>query len=93
MTIEVVAYFALIALWSAVLSYLILFRGASKSAHQQGGHGTSEGHGGSGAHASSSSHGVPDTSTRRFSPHEGFRSLAKGAELTVEDIVKALSRD
>lgn len=83
MTLGAVIYFLLLALWSGVVAYLVLFKVLYPSA----------------PHHSTKTHtkSHPPTPTqkpqprRTFSTYDGFRSFAKGDELTVEDIVKALS--
>jgi hypothetical protein len=87
-------YFLVIALWSAVVAYVVIFgndRGGGGEAHDAHAH----------APASAShgvSHAAPVEPTRAkpfrgFSPYEGFKSYAQGETVTVEDIVKGLARE
>lgn len=89
MTFDALIYFALLALWSAVIAYLLLFRVLPLMIQKN--HATP-------AHRAPAAHHpaphAPKTHVRRtYSSHDGFRSLAHGAELTVEDIVKGLSKE
>lgn len=85
-------YFLVIALWSAVVAYVVIFGNDSGGGHD--------------AHAPASpvasshgpSHHTPVEPTRAkpfrgFSPYEGFKSYAQGETVTVEDIVKGLARE
>lgn len=82
-------YYGIIALWSAGIAYYALFvaipyltgKKQKKSEHHH-------------ASAHVQHHAPHGTASRtRFSAHEGFKSFAQNAELTVEDIVKGLSRE
>lgn len=85
-------YFFAIALWSAVVAYVVIFGNDSSSGHDTGVHTAPSPvtHG--------SSHHAPVEPTRAkpfrgFSPYEGFKSYAQGETVTVEDIVKGLARE
>lgn len=86
MSVEAVLYFLALAVWSGVIAYLLLFkvllRDKAKPVAQA-----------PVAHAPAPRPHVPSAehAPRSYSSHDGFRSLAKGAELTVDDIVKGLS--
>lgn len=95
MTFGALLYFATLAVWSAVISYLLLFTvlpslpflgGKGKKKHVT--------HHAPVHHAPVHHAPTHHTSHRtRFSAHEGFKSFAEGVELTVEDIVKGMSRE
>ena len=86
MSVDAILYFLVLALWSGVISYLLLFKVLPRITEKQP--------------AAHIEHHAPAPKThaptvraprKHYSSHEGFRSLAKGEELTVEDIVKGLS--
>lgn len=82
MTLPIIAFYIVVLLWSFYATYWIVFRiFGSKSTH----HG---GHSGAVVTKHSADHARP-----QHSSHDGFRAYARGGELTVDDIVKALSRD
>lgn len=82
MILEVVAFTLLLALWSAVATYAILFYVVPtffpKKPYMSPGH-------------------IPKRQKPRasgnYSSHDGFKSLRKNEYLTVDDIVTGLSRD
>lgn len=80
---ELVYYVALV-LWSGIVAYYLLFgifrdTSSKKPAHTNHEHTTA-----------APPAGDPP---RSYSMHEGFKSYKQGEELTVEDIVKGLSRN
>ncbi len=88
MSVEAVLYFLALAVWSGVIAYLLLFKVLLRSKEKPAiPHAPA-------VHAPAPQPAVPSPTPaprRSYSSHDGFRSLAKGAELTVEDIVKGLS--
>lgn len=77
--IDTVLFFIAIFLWSVYATYYILFHMlAPKKAHV--------------AEVAVKKHEADHARPTR-STHDGFRAYAKDGELTVEDIVKALSRE
>ena len=89
MVLDAFLYFGLLFVWSAVVAYFILFRaipyirGEKEVPHTVHHH----------AAPQKSHHPGPKAPRRTYSTHEGFRSLAKGEHLTIDDIVKGLSRE
>lgn len=86
-------YFLLVALWSAVVAYVVIFGNDSGGGHDAHGHApeAAVSHGPSHGHAP-----VEPTRAkpfRGFSPYEGFKSYAQGETVTVEDIVKGIARE
>jgi hypothetical protein len=82
MSIETIIFFTLLVLWSFYATYWITFKilpAFSKPAPQ--------------AHAPQPKKHTADHARPQHSSHDGFRAYARGGELTVEDIVKALSRE
>lgn len=91
---DVLVYFALIAIWSFAVTYLFLFgvlpalSGRTRVAHHA-----------APLHPAKTAkvvhHAAPAARTtgRQLSRREGFKSLATGPTLSVEDIVTGLSRN
>ncbi len=101
MSFEAVFYFAALAVWSGVLAYLFLFKaipaatGKKKKKPAHAPHAVRHAPAHAKPHAPEP-HAKPHTAEEprpRYSSHDGFRSFAKGVELTVDDIVKGLSRE
>lgn len=97
--VDAIIYFVLIGLWSAVASYVAIFRigpllrfGSARSADTVDPL-LADHHAPLAAHPAPSPHAPVTDRRRSFSAYEGFKSFAKGPELTVEDIVKGLSRN
>ena len=103
-----VLYWLMLIGWSAALAYLVLFNAVpfafarvkrfgsnvkdALNSDAPAAHGHATAHA---AHAPAASHGhVPAAAPARtgFSAHDGFRSFAAGEGLTIDDIVKGLSR-
>lgn len=91
MSLGALIYFFLLALWSAVVSYLLLFKLVPLMKR----------HVADGTHIEAiqthvpehkPTHHAPVTERTTYSTHEGFSSLKTGENLSVEDIVKAFSR-
>lgn len=84
MVVDTLAFVLLLALWSGIAAYLLLFHILPAFFPKKSEHTPSAGH-------------VPKEKTVRpsgaYSAHEGFKSYARGRELTVTDIVKGLSRE
>lgn len=84
MTPGVIIYFIVLIIWSVVASYLILFKVIPRFSKKE---------------KKVVAHHVPHprqrvvhaSSRQSYSTHNGFKSFAKGPELTIDDIVKALS--
>lgn len=90
MTLDSLFYFALLALWSGIVAYYILFVVLSGKGKKTS-HAT---HHAPKTHAAPAHHAPAKPVARgRFSPHEGFKSFARDVEVTVEDIVHGLARD
>ncbi len=94
--LDAAIYLLLLTLWSAVISYILMFRVAPMFFTQShGGHAP--------AHAEPVAHPpaprpIPrhdpqSTGRKSFSAYEGFKSFAQGPELTVDDIVQGISRE
>jgi hypothetical protein len=77
-------FYSAVALWSFVASYWIVF----KIMPALGGKGAHEHHAPAPVIKHPADHARP-----QHSAHDGFRAYAKDGELTVDDIVKALSRE
>ena len=89
MTLGAFIYFFLLALWSAVIAYLLLFKVFMRVPERSATHVAAPGAPVHQVHTpSSTAHTTPRTT---FSAHEGFRSMKTGDELTVDDIVTCLS--
>lgn len=82
MTLTIIGFYLIVLLWSFYATYWIVFRIFGTQTH----HAT--GHSGAVVTKHSADHARP-----QHSSHDGFRAYARGGELTVDDIVKALSRD
>ena len=84
MMVDTLAFVLLLALWSGIACYFLLFYILPAFFPKKPDHAPSAGH-------------VPKTKTVRpsgtYSAHEGFKSYARGQELTVSDIVQGLSRE
>ena len=82
--VDTLAFVLLLALWSGIASYFLLFYILPAFFPKKPDHAPSAGH-------------VPKKKVVRpsgaYSAHEGFKSYARGQELTVTDIVQGLSRD
>lgn len=77
-------FYILVLLWSLYATYWLVFKilpAFDKGASHHGGHAPS-------LPVEKKGHARPQHST-----HDGFSAFAKDGELTVDDIVKALSRD
>ena len=100
MTLGAFLYFLLLVVWSGAVAYLLLFKAypamvtSAERAHEV-------------AAAPSSAHtppvhhappaprpatSAPRAASRGYSAHEGFKSFQTGEHLTVDDLVKGLSR-
>jgi hypothetical protein len=84
----VFVYVLILGLWSAFIAYVLIFkvfpaltRGGKEEEHAPT------------PPAPQVAAPPPPRPRRAYSAHEGFASVAKGRELTVEDIVTALSRE
>ena len=94
MTIDAFFYFAILALWSGIVAYYILFvvlGGKGKKAPHATHH-ASKTHAAPTHHAPAHHAPAKPVARGRFSPHEGFKSFARDVEVTVEDIVHGLAR-
>ena len=81
MSVETALFFTFLVLWSFVANYWIVFKilpALSKKPHH--------------TPVASPKHSA-DHARPQHSSHDGFRAYASGGELTVDDIVKALSRE
>ncbi|HRH24461.1 MAG TPA: hypothetical protein PK109_02650 [Candidatus Paceibacterota bacterium] len=87
MSVDAILYFLVLALWSGVISYLLLFKILPRITEKEVATPVEHHAPAPKAHHAPAQH----TPRPRYSSHEGFRSFAKGEELTVEDIVKGLS--
>lgn len=69
--------------------------GINSDAHGHDAHAAPAHHVAQSAHAAPAAHGhaAPAPSFRGYTSTEGFRSFAQGKELTIDDVVKALSRE
>lgn len=74
-------FYALVLTWSFYVAYLIVFRILGSKEDTSHGHASH-----ARAHATLAKEEAPDPK------RDGFRAYATNGELTVEDIVKALSR-
>lgn len=86
--ITAIVYILLLMVWSVIVAYIILFMLIPSI-------GKKDAHGGHGSHG----HAPPPPKvahyareTRDYSTHEGFKSFAKKENLTIDDIVKGLSK-
>lgn len=86
MTFDAFLYFAALAVWSGIISYLLLFKAVPYLTAKD------ETPAQPAPHARSHHAPAPRAPRRYYSSHDGFRSFAKGEHLTVEDIVKGLSQ-